>query len=188
MLFLLDLPKGEEVTILAQKKKDGKFGEQRSLKASGEGGPSDPLLSPGQCIGASWSRTSATLSTSGHTLSMRRNLPTASALTRARSSAWWTPCTTASWAPGWLSALARTTRRLRGASSPTKTGESSLTPAAPLSGGEAHADCRNGGHFFGSYELPLSLLGDVLKYWHAPGAPCQADHTSISLPDIRSLR
>lgn len=26
MLFLLDLPKGEEVTILAQKKKDGESG------------------------------------------------------------------------------------------------------------------------------------------------------------------
>lgn len=31
VLFLLDLPKGEEVTILAQKKKDGKFGEGASL-------------------------------------------------------------------------------------------------------------------------------------------------------------
>lgn len=28
MLFLLDLPKGEEVTILAQKKKDGECGEE----------------------------------------------------------------------------------------------------------------------------------------------------------------
>lgn len=28
MLFLLDLPKGEEVTILAQKKKDGKLSEK----------------------------------------------------------------------------------------------------------------------------------------------------------------
>jgi len=27
VLFLLDLPKGEEVTILAQKKKDGKWSE-----------------------------------------------------------------------------------------------------------------------------------------------------------------
>lgn len=30
VLFLLDLPKGEEVTILAQKKKDGKGSEKRT--------------------------------------------------------------------------------------------------------------------------------------------------------------
>lgn len=29
VLFLLDLPKGEEVTILAQKKKDGEYNEER---------------------------------------------------------------------------------------------------------------------------------------------------------------
>lgn len=32
MLFLLDLPKGEEVTILAQKKKDGKWSEEGDVK------------------------------------------------------------------------------------------------------------------------------------------------------------
>ena len=36
---------------------------------------------------------------------------------------WWTPSITASWAPGWLFASARTTKRWRGASSPTKTGD-----------------------------------------------------------------
>lgn len=29
VLFLLDLPKGEEVTILAQKKKDGEYNEKK---------------------------------------------------------------------------------------------------------------------------------------------------------------
>lgn len=33
MLFLLDLPKGEEVTILAQKKKDGKYGEEGDVRS-----------------------------------------------------------------------------------------------------------------------------------------------------------
>lgn len=32
VLFLLDLPKGEEVTILAQKKKDGKCSEEGEAK------------------------------------------------------------------------------------------------------------------------------------------------------------
>lgn len=34
VLFLLDLPKGEEVTILAQKKKDGKLREKNNEKLS----------------------------------------------------------------------------------------------------------------------------------------------------------
>lgn len=33
VLFLLDLPKGEEVTILAQKKKDGEFVEEKGGSA-----------------------------------------------------------------------------------------------------------------------------------------------------------
>lgn len=44
MLFLLDLPKGEEVTILAQKKKDGRCSEQGGVKVHDKGSSSNVLL------------------------------------------------------------------------------------------------------------------------------------------------
>ena len=85
------------------------------------------LISPSLCVMPQftttfWCLAAGTHSSSGPTLSTRRRCPRAWPSAVARSSRWWTRCTTASWATGWPSAWAKTTSCWRKASFPIRAG------------------------------------------------------------------